>query len=255
MKTIKTLAIAVGLSALTLSCMAQEDEAPTNYIYASYFYCGGGPLSRVDELTAEGAPIMDQLVEDGTITSWGWYGHHTGGGWQRLSYHTASSLEGAVNGIDAIQAAFAAADDGDDDDADDDQMNFGQICYRHDDYIWRTVVGTDIGADTSPKVGFSTYTVCDSSREERADEIAKEHVAPIMDKLVEDGKLMGWGWSVHEVGGRFRKLQTMTGSDHKSVLAARAEAIDAIYINGGEAGAELNDICGSHVDYMWDIIH
>lgn len=38
MKTLKTLAIAVGLSALTLSCMAQEDEAPTIYIYSTYFY-------------------------------------------------------------------------------------------------------------------------------------------------------------------------------------------------------------------------
>ena len=58
MKMIRTLAIGVGLSALTLSCMAQEDEdAPTNYIYSSYYYCGGGPLSRVDEITAEGAPV------------------------------------------------------------------------------------------------------------------------------------------------------------------------------------------------------
>jgi hypothetical protein len=255
MKIVKTLATAVGLSALTLSCMAQEDDEATNYIYSSYYYCGGGPLSRVDEITAEGAPIMDQLVENGAITGWGWYGHHTGGGWQRLSYHTASSLEGAVDGIDAIQAAFAAADDGDDDDADDDQMNFGQICYRHDDYIWRTVAGAGGNGDASPEAGLSSYHVCDVDREERADEIVKEHVAPIMTKLVEDGKLMGWGWSVHEVGGRFRKLQTMVGADHKSVLKARAEALEAIYADGNEAGMELSDICGSHVDYMWDIIH
>jgi hypothetical protein len=253
MKTIKVMAIAVGLSAFTLSCMAQEDEAPTNYIYSTYFYCGGGPLSRVDELTAETAPIMDKLVEDGEITGWGWYGHHTGGGWQRLAYHTASSMDQLLDGSDAIQAALDAASDDDADD--DDQMNFGQICYRHDDYIWRTVAGSGGGGDASPKAGFSTYHVCDSSREERADEIVKEHVAPIMDKLVDEGKLIGWGWSVHEVGGRFRKLQTMVGTDHKSVLAARAEAIDAIYADGSKAGEELNDICGSHDDYMWDIIH
>jgi hypothetical protein len=136
--------------------MAQEDEdAPSNYIYSSYYYCGGGPLSRVDEITAEGAPVMDGLVEDGTLTSWGWYAHHTGGGWMRLGYHTADSLQGAVDGIDAIQAAFDALPD-DDDDADEDQMNFGQICYRHDDYIWRTVVGTGGGGDASPEAGLSS---------------------------------------------------------------------------------------------------
>jgi hypothetical protein len=37
------------------------------------------------------------------------------------------------------------------------------------------------------------------------------------------------------------------------VLAARAEAIEAIYAEG-TAGEELSEICGSHVDYMWDII-
>ena len=252
MNTIKTLAIAVGLSAFTLSCMAQEDDAPTNYIYTSYFYCGGGPLSRVDELTAETAPIMDKLVEDGEITGWGWYGHHTGGRWQRLTYHTASSIDQLLDGSDAIQAALAAASDDDADD--DDQLGFGQICPQHDDYIWQTVAGSG-GGGGSAKAGFSTYHVCDSSREERADEIIKEHAAPILNKLVEEGKLTSWGWSVHDVGGRFRKLQTMTGSDHKSVLAARAEAIDAIYADGSKAGEELSDICGSHVDYMWDIIH
>lgn len=253
MKIFRTLAIAVGLSALSLSCVAQDDDVPENYIYSSYFYCGGGPLSRVDELTAETAPIMDGLVEDGTITGWGWYAHHTGGGWQRLSYHTASSMEELIDGSDAIQAALTAASD--DDDADDDQMNFGQICYRHDDYIWRTVAGAGGGGDASPQAGLSSYHVCDVDREERADEIVKEHVAPIMAKLVDDGKLMGWGWSVHEIGGRFRKLQTMVGTDHKSVLAARAEALEAIYADNNDAGVELSDICGAHVDYMWDIIH
>ena len=57
------------------------------------------------------------------------------------------------------------------------------------------------------------------------------------------------------VGGRFRKLQTMTAPDHKSLLAARNAAIDALYEDDSEAGTEFSDICGPHVDYMWDIIH
>ncbi|MDX1406040.1 MAG: hypothetical protein R3192_15965 [Woeseiaceae bacterium] len=233
--------------------MAQEDEPPPLYIYSSYFYCGGGPLSRVDEITAETAPIMDGLVEDGTISGWGWYAHHTGGGWQRLSYHTASSMEQLIDGSDAIQAALQAAAD-DDDDADDDQMGFGQICYRHDDYIWEGVIGSGAN-DQESNAGFSTYHVCDLAKEERADEIIKEHAAPILNKLVEEGKLTSWGWSSHSVGGRFRKLQTMTASDHKTLLAAREEAIEAIYAGDSGVGEELSNICGSHVDYMWDIVH
>lgn len=254
MKMIRTLALAVGLSAITLSCVAQEDEAPTVYVYSTYFYCGGGPLSRVDELTAETASVMDGLVEDGTINGWGWYAHHTGGGWQRLAYHTASSLQGVIDGGDAIQAALQAASDDDDDDADDDQMSFGQICYRHDDYVWQGVTGSAPN-DREAKAGFSTYHVCDFATEDQADEIVKEKIAPVLNKLVEDGKLVSWAWFTHNIGGRYRKLETMTATDHKSLLAARDELIETIYGEGNTAGVDLAKICGSHTDYMWDIIH
>jgi hypothetical protein len=33
------------------------------------------------------APILDGLVEDGTILAWGWLKHHTGGDWRRIRYH------------------------------------------------------------------------------------------------------------------------------------------------------------------------
>jgi hypothetical protein len=45
----------------------------------------------------------------------------------------------------------------------------------------------------------------------------------------------------------------MTAVDHKSLLAARAELIDEMYAEENKAGLEFNEICGSHVDYMWDI--
>ena len=144
--------------------------------------------------------------------------------------------------------------DGDDAAADDDDgPGFGSVCTRHDDYIWQVENGNS--SDARGAVGFSVYHLCDSSREERADEIVDAHVAPIMNALVEDGSLASWGWSSHVVGGKYRRLQTMTGSDHKSLLAARGKAIDAIYADDNEMGAELNDICGSHVDYMWNITH
>ena len=73
--------------------------------------------------------------------------------------------------------------------------------------------------------------------------------------MVEEGNLTSRGWSSHVVGGRFRKLQTMTAADHKSLLAARGEAISLIYAEDSEAGTEFSEICGPHVDYMWNIVH
>ncbi len=251
MKTIKTLVATIALTVIALACVAQEDdEGPEIFTYASYFQCPGGPLSRVDELVAEDVDSMDGFVDDGTISGWGWLAHHTGGQWQRLFYFQADSTDALLDASDAIQ------DRGDDDEADaddDDGLSFGAICNRHDDYIWQVESGT-IGVDRG-EAGFSVYHVCDISLEERADEIVDEHVAPILDQFVEDGKLTSWAWSSHSVGGRFRRLQTMTAADHKSLLNARNEAIDAIYADDNDLGIEFSDICGPHVDYMWNIIH
>ena len=259
MKKIKTLTATIALTVLALACVAQEDdEGPEIFTYASYFYCPGGPLSRADEIIAEDADRINGFVDDGTISGWGWLAHHTGGQWQRLYYFQADSTDAL---LDASDTMFGDNGDGDEEDGDadataddeDEGLSFNQICNRHDDYIWQVENGT-IGVDRG-KAGFSVYHVCDVSREERADEIIDEHVAPILNQFVEDGKLTSWGWSSHSVGGRFRRLQTMTGADHKSLLNARNEAIEAIYADDNELGTEFSDICGPHVDYMWDIIH
>jgi len=247
MRIVKALLAGVVLSALSFASVAQEEETPEVYTYASYFECGGGPLSVVDELVAEDAERMDGLVDDGTIARWGWYAHHTGGTWQRVFFHQADSVEALLDGSDAIN------DRGDDDDsADDDGPTFGSVCNRHEDYIWQAENGN--GGEERGSVGFSVYFMCDSSKEERADEIVDEHVAPIMDGLVEDGSLTSWGWSSHLVGGKFRRLQTMIGTDHKSLLAGRAKAIAAVYADDSAMGVEFNEICPTHVDYMWNII-
>lgn len=233
------------------AALAQDDETPELYTYATYFQCPGGPLARVDELMAEDVERMDGFVEDGTISAWGWLAHHTGGRWQRVSYHQAASLDGLLDASDAIQGN--GDDESTEDDEGDEGPGFGDICNAHDDYIWQVEAGT-VGKERGA-AGFSVYHVCDINREERADELVKEHVAPILNKMVEDGKLTSWSWQSHVVGGEFRKLQTMTADDHKQLLAARAEAIEAIYGDDNEAGAEFSAICGPHVDYMWNIIH
>ena len=257
MKIIKILSASIALTVISLACVAQEDDdGPEIFTYATYFYCPGGPLSRADEVIADDADRMNGFVDDGTISGWGYLAHNTGGQWQRLIYIQADSTDAL---LDANDTMFGDNGDGDEEDGDadaddeDEGLSFNQICNRHDDYIWQVESGT-IGVDRG-KAGFSVYHVCDINREERADEIIDELVAPILNQFVEDGKLTSWGWSSHSVGGRFRRLQTMTGADHKSLLNARNEAIDAIYADDNELGAEFSDICGPHVDYMWDIIH
>jgi len=225
---------------LPAGAVAEDNES---YAYATYHYCDLTKQERADELVNKlDKPIYDKAVDDGTITSWSWMSHHTGGKWRRLQVHTASS-------IDALLAAQKKI--GDQIDAKSKSMSDeeSKICYAHDDYIWHVVAGNVVNAARG-KAAFSVYYECDSRREDQADALIKQVFAPMYDKLVAEGKITSWGWLEHIVGGKYRRLSTITAPDVTSLLAARG----AIIASGDDdpLAETLNDICPSHADYIWE---
>ena len=246
MNKIRTTIALLGLAALASPAIAQEEaKESTTFTYATYFYCDPTGEDRVDEIAKTiNAPVYDQMVKDDVITGWGWLAHHTGGKWRRIQYHQAGSLGALLDAQDEMDKRFADTDPA-------VNQEFGKICHSHDDYIWEAKAGSS--ADSRGEAGFSVYYVCDETRETRADEIFGKNFAPIMDKYVEAGKLTSWGWSSHWVGGKYRRLQTMTASSHKALLKARDELIADMFPEGSELGQEFTQICGSHSDYMWNI--
>ena len=233
---------------LAFGAMAQDDEA-SRFTYATYFHCKVGAEEAADAMMERDAPILDGLVDDGAILGWGWLAHHTGGDWRRIRWHQSDTIEGAMNALQTIGDAIAEVH-GEDDEA---SQAFADACPRHDDYLWQVEAGT-VGKERGT-VGFSVYHFCDINREDRADEIVEEHVVAILDKMVEDGKLTTWGWQSHVIGGKARRLQTMTATDIGTLLSARQEAIDTIYAEDDKLGEEFSEICGPHVDYVWNIVH
>lgn len=248
MRKLQLIGVGIGISLLSFAATAAEEEQ-TRFTYATYFYCDSGLEDAADALMERDAPIIDGLVEDGTILAWGWLEHHTGGTWRRIRYHMTDSIDGAMTALTKMNDAIAEVH-GEDDPA---GKAFSEACPKHDDYLWQVEAGT-VGEERG-SVGFSVYHYCDINREDRADEIVAEHVAPILNKMVEDGKLTTWGWSSHVIGGKARRLQTMTASDIGTLLKARQEAIDTVYAEESEAGTEFSEICGPHVDYVWNIVH
>jgi hypothetical protein len=242
---------AILFLAVSPVCFAQEEEeaeeSPPSYVVASYFYCHVSKEGEADTVVKETfAPIYDAAVKDGTINAWGWLAHRSGGKWRRVLYHSANGIDGMIDASDKLYQATSEALG--------DDTTFGDACSGHDDYIWQSDnVGT--GAEERGAAGLSVYLYCDQNREARADEIVKEHFAPVYDKLVADGKISSWGWSQHFVGGKIRRLQTMTGDNHKAVLHARNEAIAATSGDDArsKASEEFGTICTDHLDYMWDI--
>ena len=192
-------------------------------------------------------PIYDQAVEDGAITGWGWMTHHTGGRWRRTLYHTAASMEGLPSGMETVGQMR--------DEKMGDSDGVSKACRSHQDYIWRSVAGSGRGVLTAPrgKVGLSAYHACKMSKESRADELVKAIFAPVYDAHVGPGKLCSRGWSEHIVGGKYRRLATMTAEDWPTLVKLRESIFSEMEDN--ELGDEFVEICGSHSDCFGEIRH
>lgn len=247
MKTLKTSSVTLAACAGLLggpAAMAQ-DPAPERYLYATYQYCDFSKQDRVDEIFEQvNKPVLDSAMKDGTINLYSYLAHVTGGQWRRVNVIGAGSVQGVLDAQNTI---------GDRIDANEKNRKLdaeaAAACSSHDDYIWRSVAG-NVGSVNRGGASFSTYYVCDQSRESAVDGVVKGMLGPVLDKMVAEGKLATWGWLEHIVGGKYRRLATMSAADVKSLMSARAAMVEALESNPG--GDLLTDICPDHTDYIWE---
>jgi hypothetical protein len=227
--------------------MAQEEEQEPGFVYATYMYCDQSKQWLADHVVEEHyKPVFDKAVEDGTIRAWGWLSHHTGGKWSRILYTSAPSMDALLDSQEAIGKMMR-------EEAPMARATVASICASHDDYIWRGVAGSPPG-QTRGKAGFSVYFICDMAGEDRINEIVEKHIGPIYDAHVGEGKLTSWGFQEHIVGGKYRRLATMTAKDVKTLMKTRGEIMQAMQEIDEEA-SEFSKICNSHADYIWEIQH
>ena len=226
---------------------AQEDA--TTFIFGEYYHCDQNRETFADTLVENVfGPILDKHVEAGALTGWGWLSHNAGGHWRRVQYYAASDLNVLLDTRDKIFEEGQA-------EAREEAREFTSICPGHDDLIWQSVAGPPAAQQLTGRAAasYSTYYVCDVTKQERADEIVKQIYAPAINALMESGELRSWGWYAHVIGGKHRRLMTHDGADHKALLAA----VNKYNAAAAEADAALADefsqICNSHDDYLWDV--
>ena len=245
----KLLTGAIGLQAcllLTIAGTAQAQDKPKDsYTYSTYHVCDLAQQDRADEIYNQlYKPLYDAAIADGTITAYGYNAHYTGGRWRRAEYSMAPTIQGLLDAGKKMTDQAVA-------DPKNKKLDeeFSKICNQHDDYIWSRIAGS-VGTVAPGGASFSTYYVCDA-REEQADALVQQVFAPVFDKMVAEGKLKSWGWLEHIVGAQFRRLETMSATDMKSLMEARA-AINAAFEDNALEDT-FTDICDSHADYMWEI--
>ena len=124
------------------------------------------------------------------------------------------------------------------------------MCPDHDDKIWQSVEGSQpLGAQLAdrPAASYSTYFVCEVSKQERTDEIVKQAYAPVLDRFVRAGKLRSWSWFAHVLGGEYRRLLSYTADDHKALVAAAGQYSEQVRQANPDLSAEFSSICNSHM--------
>ena len=240
---IGAIVLQAGAYLAVVGAAQAQDKPKESFTYATYFVCDVTQQERADEIFKElDKPFYDAAVADGTITAYGFNAHQTGARWRRVQYFMAPTIQGLLDAQKKI---------GDQAEAKNAKMGeeFGKICNSHDDYIWRRVAGS-VGAVAPGGASFSTYYVC-NTREAQADALVEQVFAPVYDKMVADGKLKSWGWLEHIVGGQFRRLATMSATDIKSLLEARASLNETLTDN--PLGDTFTEICDSHTDYIYEV--
>ena len=246
--TVKNIAATVLFGLVSVACIAQDEDAPAGFSYATYYYCDVATQGAMDAVVeANEKAVFDKWVEEGKLIAWGYLAHSTGGRWRRVQYHISPTMADALNNQSAIFTEIYA-------DNEEGGQARSDACAAHDDYVWALNQGSGAGTDRGD-VSLSVYYVCDINREDRADEIVAETSGPRLNQMQEEGKIASWGWSAHRIGGRFRRLQVITGADNGSVVQARGELFQYMNENHSELAEEFTDICGSHSDYLWDIVH
>jgi hypothetical protein len=239
------------LAMTTGIAFAQDEGAKANYVYVTYFVCSPERESRADEIiNSSYKPHYDAAVEQGDILGWSWLQHFVGGTWRRALVIVAADIDSLLDASGALGEIIS-------DQTPEAGRAFSEICASHEDYIWRTGLDTGTAAITQERgaAGFSVYLKCDINDEDRADELVKNVFAPIYNRRVAEGQLTAWNWLMHYVGGEYRRLLIMSAADHKTVMQAR-EAILAEFENRKveRAVTEMNRICPTHQDYMWDVL-
>jgi hypothetical protein len=96
-----------------------------------------------------------------------------------------------------------------------------------------------------------TYYRCNEATENRADAIYKGTIAPLVKKQIDAGHLVGSGWARHWMGGEWRRLEYLAGTDLGAIIAAREAIIGELMGSQAKLNEEFSAICSSHDDYIW----
>jgi len=238
----KSVGLALAGAALLFTSTLVAQDAPP-IVFGQYYECNQGQEARADEIAMEVyGPIVQKHVDAGALSGWGWLSHVQGGAWRRGLFSTGTDMAQMMETRESIIQELT-------NDHADELEELGTICPSHDDYIWVGIANSTPGPNAQGPATMSSYHMCDRGREGRADEIFTDVLAPLYQKHIDLGHIASYGYFAHRSGGMFRRLETLSGPDHLTLMNMQG----AVYQEADPiAMQEFSSICSTHTDYMWN---
>jgi hypothetical protein len=100
---------------------------------------------------------------------------------------------------------------------------------------------------------YATYMYCDTSKEAAADAHVKENEVAVMDKLVDDGEILAWGWLRHHTGGKWRRIRYLQSDSLNGAVGAIGKMGEALEEALGDDAGGVGEACKGHEDYVWQL--
>lgn len=101
---------------------------------------------------------------------------------------------------------------------------------------------------------YVTYSACDLTLQDRADEIFEQVQKGVYEAAVADGTINGYGWLKHHTGGKWRRAVYFGATSVQALLDAQKKTGDQMDAKNKKLGDEFSKICNSHDDYIWSTI-
>jgi hypothetical protein len=98
---------------------------------------------------------------------------------------------------------------------------------------------------------YGTYSICDLTRQDRADEIFETLDKPVYDAAVADGTISAYSYYAHHTGGKWRRGMFYVAGSIDALLDAQVKIGEQIDAKDEKMAMESSEICNKHEDYIW----
>lgn len=237
---------------LAAPALAQEDESYPTFI-TTVHQCDMSMLDDVIERDRERSlPILQSLVDDGSLLSAGEARHQWGDEWNLLTWASGSDMASTLAGWQSMTSKYNEM-------YPDDTM-FGEVCPKHRDYFytrraWSAWENPPAIDPENPPTLVVSYFSCEYPAMGDIIENYREKAMPIAQALVDEGVMGSQGMYTHDWGDEWNLVITRTGPSIGAIESAMdtlGERFQAEH--GDDVPNPIQDHCSMHKDNIYTMV-